>query len=1369
MGLWCVDHSPWHARGRSWRSIHSLHWILGEEAVILRRLRAGALATTLALNLISIAGQASLAFGLPTTNGKAAAMASRSGHPLGFAAANTITEFPIPNSSTDPYDIITGPDGNLWFTGYSSNTIGRITPGGTITGTFPIPTANSYPTSIAVGPDGNLWFSESGTNTIARITTAGAITEHLGGPCVNDIAAGPDGNLWLAEGARLSCPDQIEVIAPSGSFFRLLQPPTISSVPAGIVVGPDGNLWFTESYGNRIGRVTTAGVFTEFVPPTVTSVVGPSSITVGPDGSLWFTEATNQIGRITTAGAITEFPIPTGVLPTDIVAGSDGNLWFTQPLSNEIGRMTTTGAVTEFAVPPASSAPWRLTAGPDGNLWFTEQFGNQIGRIATTGAITEFELSGQPGGITAGPDGNLWFTEVGQIGRISAAGTFSQLPIPTAGNHSAGIAAGPDGNLWFTQSAARKIGQITTAGTTTEFPTGPSPPSAAAAWLSRLNAWRASSNLPLLTENPVWSQGDYLHSIYMVKNKVVTHSENPSLPYYTAAGNQAAGSSNLFCCSEAALTDDGGIDDFMGTVLHGLGMVNPQLTSTGFGSYRESTAWPGAEGGAVDVLRGIVQGTGPTPVFFPGPGSTEPLTTYNSELPVDALQSCGYTWPAGEPVYVQVGFTGATTITAHSFTGNGAALDHCVLDSHDPSEGSWLSAHGVALLVPKQQLQPGVTYTASMTVNGAPYTWSFGVSADNSISTPNVGPQDVAAGADGNLWFTEGSANQIGRVTPAGAVTVFPLPLSSAPHGITAGPDGSLWFTESLTNKIGRITTAGVITEFPIPTPSSGPHDITAGPDGNLWFTESFSNKIGRITTAGVVTEFSVPTAGSEPGGIATGSDGNLWFTESTATGIGAAKIARITPSGSITEFPTPTAGSAPVDIAAGADGNIWFTEQSVNKIGRMALVPLPPTVVSVVPNSGTTAGGTGVTITGTDFSGATAVKFGSNPATIFTVNGDTSISATSPAGAAGTVDVTVTAPLGTSATGAADQFTYASPPTVTAVAPNSGPTAGGTAVTITGTNFTGATGVKFGSTAASTFTVNTATSISATSPAGAAAAVDVTVTTPFGTTATSAADQFTYVSPPTVTSVVPNSGPIAGGTEVTITGTNFTGATVVNFGGTAAATFSVTNATNISATSPAGTGTVDVTVTTASGTSATVAGDKFTYTPPPTVTGLSPSNGTTAGGTSVTITGATLTGATAVHFGPSAAAGYTVNSSTTITATSPGGSGIVDVTVTTAGGTSATSSADQFTYTTRAGVAQSGPQPPAGSRGVNQSQGNPPGPRIAGSGPLGSLPEPATPAGSTLANSAPTLKTAPVESALAQRVSDIVKALLGAWLLLLR
>ena len=124
----------------------------------------------------------------------------------------------------------------------------------------------------------------------------------------------------------------------------------------------------------------------------------------------------------------------------------------------------------------------------------------------------------------------------------------------------------------------------------------------------------------------------------------------------------------------------------------------------------------------------------------------------------------------------------------------------------------------------------------------------------------------------------------------------------------------------------------------------------------------------------------------------------------------------------------------------------------------------------------------------------------------------------------AGTVDITVTTPAGTSATSSADQFTYipSTPPAptpaplaVTGVSPANGPAAGGTSVTITGTGFTGATDVRFGEAAAQPFTVDSSgTQITATSPPSTGT-VDITVTTPAGTTATSSADQFTYITPP--------------------------------------------------------------------------------------------------------------------------------------------------------------------------------------------------------------------------------------------------------------
>ena len=191
-----------------------------------------------------------------------------------------------------------------------------------------------------------------------------------------------------------------------------------------------------------------------------------------------------------------------------------------------------------------------------------------------------------------------------------------------------------------------------------------------------------------------------------------------------------------------------------------------------------------------------------------------------------------------------------------------------------------------------------------------------------------------------------------------------------------------------------------------------------------------------------------------------------------------------------------------------------------------------------------------------------------------------------------------------------------------------------------------------------------------------------MTVSTPGGTSATSAADEYTYIPAPTVTKSHRPAARPRGGTTVTITGTNLTGASEVKFGSAKATALKAESPTQVTATSPAGSGTVDVTVTTPGGTSTASLGDQFTYIiPAPTVSKIEPTSGPAAGASTVTITGTNLTGASEVKFGTAKASALKAESATQVTATSPAGSGTVDVTVSTPGGTSATSAADEYTY----------------------------------------------------------------------------------------
>jgi hypothetical protein len=208
--------------------------------------------------------------------------------------------------------------------------------------------------------------------------------------------------------------------------------------------------------------------------------------------------------------------------------------------------------------------------------------------------------------------------------------------------------------------------------------------------------------------------------------------------------------------------------------------------------------------------------------------------------------------------------------------------------------------------------------------------------------------------------------------------------------------------------------------------------------------------------------------------------------------------------------------------------GNRW----GVNLLGSDAPPP-PPSISSIVPSTGPLLGGTTVTITGTNFTGATSVTFGTVDATAFTVNSATQITATTPPqGTPGAVIVLVTVPGVTASL--ASGFTYtisASQPTISNISPASGPTTGGTTVTITGTNYAtaGTTSVLFGDTAATAVTASSVTSLTCTAPAHSAGVVDVKVMNPDGQSVI-APMSFTYRDAVALTKDVAVSGDTSSG-----------------------------------------------------------------------------------------------------------------------------------------------------------------------------------------------------------------------------------------------
>ena len=358
----------------------------------------------------------------------------------------------------------------------------------------------------------------------------------------------------------------------------------------------------------------------------------------------------------------------------------------------------------------------------------------------------------------------------------------------------------------------------------------------------------------------------------------------------------------------------------------------------------------------------------------------------------------------------------------------------------------------------------------------------------------------------------------------------------------------------------------------------SGPAGIIGGVDFS-----SFVN-LSVTSTAGPFVVTAPNTAVSWTGGTGQMVTWNIAGTNNAPVSCALVNL-RLSTDGGLT-YPTilainePNDGSALVAVPnvatttarvmVEAADNYFFDISNVN----FSITTVPgPTISSFTPSGGLT--GTVVIIAGTNFTGSTSVSFNGTAAASFVVNSATQITATVAAGTT-TGPITIVAPTGTGTS--VTPFVVGNPPVIASFTPNTG--AIGTTVVITGTNFTGTTLVQFNGAYASIFTVNSASQITVTVPAGATTG-PISLTTPTGT-ATSATS-FTVIPPPVIASFSPAAG--VAGTVVTLTGDFFTGATAVSFNGINAPTFTVVSTTQITVTVPAGVTTGLISVTTPGGT----------------------------------------------------------------------------------------------------------------------------------------------------------------------------------------
>ena len=316
-------------------------------------------------------------------------------------SSNTLTTYTVPpNGVINGWSgyVMAGPDGGIWYSGYYSM-IGRFDPVTGLFSRYPLPYGGRV-ASFAAGSDGNLWFTDYSLNKIGKMDINTHQVYEYSVPTSNSqpygITTGPDGALWFTEyrGQKIG---RLDPLTQSITEFAV---PTFCNSPARIMLGPDGNLWFN-GYFRGIGQFNLKN--SQFTAYHIFD--GASGIAAGPDGNIWFTSAAgSSVGRIDlSTGAITEYEVENGTAHFgDIVLGTNGNLYTARDGYGIIGRVSlveTEGYSDVYYVSADDStvslgASISLGTGTNGNLigvgdgsvvqWRVEGTGGTLDQIRTT-------------------------------------------------------------------------------------------------------------------------------------------------------------------------------------------------------------------------------------------------------------------------------------------------------------------------------------------------------------------------------------------------------------------------------------------------------------------------------------------------------------------------------------------------------------------------------------------------------------------------------------------------------------------------------------------------------------------------------------------------------------------------------------------------------------------------------------------------------------------------------------------------------------------------------------------------------------------------------------------------------------------------
>lgn len=248
----------------------------------------------------------------------------------------------------------------------------------------------------------------------------------------------------------------------------------------------------------------------------------------------------------------------------------------------------------------------------------------------------------------------------------------------------------------------------------------------APSWLNTLNEYRAQAGVPTVSEESTLSAGCLQHTQYMVENQYVGHSENPALPFYSAAGLRCAQKGDVFS-SSTNRSEAYTFERWITGPFHALGVLRPNVPRMGYGAVLKS-GLPRPYAAALDMLSS--QGNAPfTPYAFPAQGARVTSLTYQGDESPDPLQPCaGYIAPTGGPILLALGREHSQVAPQVTLLAAGNVMASCSYTAQnltDPLGAALLRNEGVTVIVPRNPLPIGAQITVSSSENGVTYTWTF--------------------------------------------------------------------------------------------------------------------------------------------------------------------------------------------------------------------------------------------------------------------------------------------------------------------------------------------------------------------------------------------------------------------------------------------------------------------------------------------------------------------------------------------------------------------------------------------------------------------------------------------------------------------